>query len=344
VKALFDQYSISVGKIRMKHDGHKVFAFAETTNMELVDQAIKAMDGKEIEGRRLRVRGSKSTDALKREAERKEDRRKRDEDRKRREARKPRPADSKKHLVTAFCAFLDRELSKAGESATEEFKGLLEGAKSALTTAFTLPEDNTFKVDREIEDIFFKAVRLDIKVPEPSTPVAASPDEPENAMDEDSKEDAIAAAAPVQAEKPADAEKPANAAASNEVTEKAATDKVAVIDAAAAMETAADSSMDDASVAAAEEALAAAADEEEEEFVDTELAGDEAEAAGEELADDEDNMMEDLENALADEEDLLAEDPEKVPEPEPVKSAPVVKPSTPSRGRRGARGGRRARN
>ena len=35
------------------------FSFAEAPNMDEVEKAIKSMDGKEIEGRRLRVRGSK---------------------------------------------------------------------------------------------------------------------------------------------------------------------------------------------------------------------------------------------------------------------------------------------
>lgn len=38
------------------------FAFAETTGEDEIQKAIKAMDSKEIHGRRLRVRSSKDKD------------------------------------------------------------------------------------------------------------------------------------------------------------------------------------------------------------------------------------------------------------------------------------------
>ena len=38
------------------------FAFAETSSEEEIQKAIKAMDSKEIHGRRLRVRSSKDKD------------------------------------------------------------------------------------------------------------------------------------------------------------------------------------------------------------------------------------------------------------------------------------------
>ena len=38
------------------------FAFAETENKEEIEKAVKAMDSKEIAGRRLRVRSAKDKD------------------------------------------------------------------------------------------------------------------------------------------------------------------------------------------------------------------------------------------------------------------------------------------
>merc|ERR1719412_98222 len=59
VRNLFQEHGIEVTTIRLKHDGHKVFAFAETSSEEEIQKAIKGMDSKEIQGRRLRVRSSK---------------------------------------------------------------------------------------------------------------------------------------------------------------------------------------------------------------------------------------------------------------------------------------------
>merc|ERR1711953_436835 len=59
VRKLFEEHDVTVTTIRLKHDGHKVFAFAETSSEEEIQKAIKAMDSKEIHGRRLRVRSSK---------------------------------------------------------------------------------------------------------------------------------------------------------------------------------------------------------------------------------------------------------------------------------------------
>ena len=46
----------------MKTFSYFSFAFAETTSEEEIQKAIKAMDSKEIHGRRLRVRSSKDKD------------------------------------------------------------------------------------------------------------------------------------------------------------------------------------------------------------------------------------------------------------------------------------------
>ena len=66
-------------------------------------------------------------------------------------------------MVAAFVTFIDRELGREGTDQTEEFKGLMEAAKTALNTAYSLPEDDSLKVPRNIEDIFFRDVRTDIQ-------------------------------------------------------------------------------------------------------------------------------------------------------------------------------------
>jgi len=154
----------------MKHDGLKVFAFAETESSEMVEKAKTEMEGVEIQGRKLRVRSSKDTDKKRREERgaggSRDDWR---AEKKRRVEREPlKREEVTKHLVAAFVSFIDRELERDGtEEQTEEFKGLMEAAKTALNTAYSLPEDDSLKVPRNIEDIFFRDVRNDIKVDRP---------------------------------------------------------------------------------------------------------------------------------------------------------------------------------
>merc|ERR1719400_1280442 len=62
VRKLFQENGVTVTTIRLKHDGHKVFAFAETSSEAEIQTAVKALDSKEIHGRRLRVRSSKDKD------------------------------------------------------------------------------------------------------------------------------------------------------------------------------------------------------------------------------------------------------------------------------------------
>jgi len=180
LKNLFSEFLVDVGKIRMKHDGRKVFAFAETTSMDMVQKAIKAMDGKEINGRRLRVRGSKDCDKKFKAQEKKKE-------------RIPTVKDSKKHLVTAFVAFINRELENSSQEENDDFKGLLEASRSALTAAYSLPADDTYAVNRDIEGIFFRAVRLDIKLPPEPESTAEEPEaDPEAKAEERDAESAKA--------------------------------------------------------------------------------------------------------------------------------------------------------
>ena len=50
-----------------------------------------------------------------------------------------------------------REKEKSEQS--EEVKSTVESVTASLSAAFQLPEDDSLKVNRDIEDIFFKAVR-----------------------------------------------------------------------------------------------------------------------------------------------------------------------------------------
>ena len=56
VRKLFEDHQVKVSAIRLKHDGLKVFAFAETDSVEEIEKAKGSMEGVEIQGRKLRVR------------------------------------------------------------------------------------------------------------------------------------------------------------------------------------------------------------------------------------------------------------------------------------------------
>jgi len=184
VRKLFEDHNIKVDAIRLKHDGLKVFGFAETESLEMVEKAKSEMEGVEIQGRKLRVRSSKDTDKKKREE--------RDDRRQPKPAKSPprvaplKKEDVTKHLVNAFVSFIDRELASEQDD-QPEFKGLLEAAKTALSTAYNLPEDESLKMPRNLEDIFFRDVRNDIKL----TKIEIKVEVPEDTetMDDDVDED-----------------------------------------------------------------------------------------------------------------------------------------------------------
>lgn len=72
--------------------------------------------------------------------------------------------DVKKHLVTAFVAFLGREFEAEAATENDRFRDLVDTAKTALITAYDLPEDDSLAIPRNIEDIFFRDVRNDVKI------------------------------------------------------------------------------------------------------------------------------------------------------------------------------------
>merc|ERR1712241_696658 len=178
LRNLFTENGVTVTTIRLKHDGHKVFAFAETTSEEEIQKAIKALDSKEIHGRRLRVRSSKDKDEKGTgTAERKRPPPKREltED------------DVTRHLVFAFNGFLDRQASK--ESIDEEKKKQIEDAKKALIEAFDIPDDDSLKISRNLELIFLHNNRREIPVPQPAEEPKDENEEDAAEKDEDEKDE-----------------------------------------------------------------------------------------------------------------------------------------------------------
>merc|ERR1712156_772099 len=170
LRNLFTENGVTVTTIRLKHDGHKVFAFAETTSEEEIQKAIKALDSKEIHGRRLRVRSSKDKDGKGTgTAERKRPPPKREltED------------DVTRHLVFAFNGFLDRQANKES----------IEDAKTMLKEAFDIPDDDSLKISRNLELIFLHNNRREIPVPQPAEEPKDENEEDANEKDEDEKDE-----------------------------------------------------------------------------------------------------------------------------------------------------------
>jgi len=184
VRKLFEDHDIKVGAIRMKADGLKVFAFAETDCLDMVEKAKNEMEGQEIQGRKLRVRSSKDTDKKKRERERGVVSAASGSEKKKR-LDPLKKDDVTRHLVTAVVGFIDRQLSIKVEDQTEEFRGLMEAAKTAMSTAYNLPEDESLVIPRNLEDIFFRDVREDTKVVESVRSENNKKDEESGQEDED---------------------------------------------------------------------------------------------------------------------------------------------------------------
>jgi len=156
VRNLFQEHGVTVTTIRLKHDGHKVFAFAETSSEEEVQKAIKAMDSKEIHGRRLRVRSSKDKDDKNKQAT---------EEKKRPQKRELTEDDVSRHLVFAFNGFLDRQIAKIVDADEEKAKKI-EEARDLLKEAFDIPDDDSLKISRNLELIFLHNNRREIPIPE----------------------------------------------------------------------------------------------------------------------------------------------------------------------------------
>merc|ERR1719203_2247188 len=177
VRKLFQENGVTVTTIRLKHDGHKVFAFAETSSEAEIQTAVKALDSKEIHGRRLRVRSSKDKDNKQAQATQ--------------EKKRPAPKreltedDVTRHLVFAFNGFLDRQGKK--ESVDEEKAKKLEQARDLLKEAFEIPDDDSLKISRNLELIFLHNNRREIPIP----PAPEEPKEVKTEDDVEAKKEAI---------------------------------------------------------------------------------------------------------------------------------------------------------
>lgn len=106
VRKLFEEHDVKVNTIRLKHDGLKCFAFAETVSQEEVQKAVKSMESVEISRRRLRVRSAadkdKKTSSAGGASQPKKVRRELNVD------------DVTRHLAYAFVGFLQRQ-KEAGD-------------------------------------------------------------------------------------------------------------------------------------------------------------------------------------------------------------------------------------
>ena len=67
--------------------------------------------------------------------------------------------------MTAFLSFLDREF--ASDSAEERFKGLIDAARTSLSTAYDLPNDDSYVIPKDLEEIFYKEAKHHVKKPAP---------------------------------------------------------------------------------------------------------------------------------------------------------------------------------
>merc|ERR1712029_1311164 len=103
--------------------------------------------------------------------------------RKRQEREALKKEDVTKHLVTAF---LGREFESEAVTEDDRFKDLIDTAKTALITAYSLPEDDSLDIPRKIEDIFFRDVRHDVKIEKPEMNVEIK-EEPNADDDNDEK-------------------------------------------------------------------------------------------------------------------------------------------------------------
>ena len=116
-----------------------------------MEKAKRVMEGKEIEGRKLRVRSAKDSDKKK---SNETTRKNRGDERTQEQKLVITREDTTKHMVQAFHDFLGRQLE--GNHSNVEFRGEIESARTALAFAYSLPQDDSLKVSRKIEDTFYR--------------------------------------------------------------------------------------------------------------------------------------------------------------------------------------------
>lgn len=84
--------------------------------------------------------------------------------------------------MTAFLSFLDREF--ASDSAEEQFKGLIDAARTSLSTAYDLPNDDSYAVPKDLEEIFYKDAKHHVKKPAPVIKMDVKEEKEETEIDE----------------------------------------------------------------------------------------------------------------------------------------------------------------
>jgi len=159
VRKLFEEHDVKVNTIRLKHDGLKCFAFAETVSQEEVQKAVKSMESVEISGRRLRVRSAadkdKKTSSAGGASQPKKVRRELNVD------------DVTRHLAYAFVGFLQRQKDRDEHKDNEDKQAEFTQAVSIINSLYALPEEQTdedpLKISRNLELIFMQNNRREIK-------------------------------------------------------------------------------------------------------------------------------------------------------------------------------------
>jgi hypothetical protein len=132
------------------------------------------LDSKEIHGRRLRVRSSKDKDNKQAQAST-EERKSPAPKRKLVEERPAAKSELKKselkeddvthHLVFAINRFLDRQAKK--KSVDEEKAKKFEQARDLLKEAFDIPDDDSLKINQNLEGIFLQNCSSRHEIPNP---------------------------------------------------------------------------------------------------------------------------------------------------------------------------------
>ena len=147
-----------------------------------IKEAIKALDSKEIHGQRLPVQSkdkdNKQAQASSQERKSPAPKRKLKEERPaaKRELKEERLApkselkedDVTHHLVFAINRFLDRQAKK--KSVDEEKAKKFEQARDLLKEAFDIPDDDSLKINQNLEGIFLKNCASRHEIPIPPAP------------------------------------------------------------------------------------------------------------------------------------------------------------------------------
>jgi len=199
------------GRVDGKGDDEPLHAYVTSTNPEAVKkavdkirneikEAIKALDSKEIHDQSVQSKDKdkKQAQASTQERKRPAPKRKLKEESPaaKRELKQERLApkselkedDVTHHLVFAINRFLDRQAKK--KSVDEEKAKKFEQARDLLKEAFDIPDDDSLKINQNLEGIFLQNCAVQREIPIPPAPEVEEPIEWITLDDvEDKKED-----------------------------------------------------------------------------------------------------------------------------------------------------------